>query len=40
MDDKPNWRAKAEALEYFALAMLVAGSFIAGAWGLLRWLAS
>lgn len=35
MDNRPGWRAKAEALEYWILTALVCGAFAAGIWGLI-----
>ena len=40
MDQEPRWRAVGEALEYWLLAALLAGSFVAGLWGFVRWLFS
>jgi len=38
MERGPDWRENGEAVEYWLLAALVGGSFLAGAWGFVRWL--
>ncbi|WP_277620988.1 MULTISPECIES: hypothetical protein [Sphingomonas] len=38
MSKRPDWRARVQALEYALIAILLLGSFMAGALGFVRWL--